>query len=91
MADKPKTKDGDLALIFGPASGGGSKAGAGDADDLSELGDELAGDGADEGDGADAPPPDFAVHAAEAFPELAGDDARLDALYRTIKACHPVV
>lgn len=80
---------GDLALIFG--GGGGSSGGSGDAAPAegpsgdAELG-ELAGDDAD----ADAPPPDFAVHAAEAFPELAGDEGRLEAFYRTIKACHPV-
>jgi hypothetical protein len=80
-------KGGNLALIFGGGGDAAPEGGpSGDAEP-SEL-------GADEGDmgmeeEADAPPPDFAVHAAEAFPELAGDDARLDALYRTIKACHP--
>lgn len=79
----------DLALIFGPADGGGSKDSDSAMDDMAEG--ELAGDGG-ESDGdeeADAPPPDFALNAAEAFPDLAGDDARIDALYRTIKSCHP--
>lgn len=74
----------DIEKVFG---GGGSSAApvggpSGDEDEADLALDELE---------ADAPPPDFAVHAAEAFPELAGDDARLDALYRTIKACHPGV
>lgn len=85
MADKA----GNLALIFGGEGGGGGDAApaggpSGDAE-MGELG-ELAGDDTE----AEAMPPDFAVHASEAFPELAGDDARLEAFYRTIKACHPV-
>lgn len=77
---------GNLALVFGGGGGGDAPAPAGGRDE-SEL-DELAGDDLEE---EDAPPADFAVHASEAFPELAGDEARLDALYRTIKACHPRV
>ena len=82
MADSDAT---DLAKVFGGSSGGSGNAAPaggplGDAEELPEG--DLE---------ADAPPPDFAVHAAEAFPELAGDEARLDALYRTIRACHPVV
>lgn len=84
MAEK-KGAD-SLALIFGGGEEpppGPSSDGAVDTD-ITELG------GGDE-EGADAPPADFAVHAAEAFPELAGDDARTEALYRAIKACHPSI
>lgn len=80
---RPVADNLDLSKVFG-----GGKGAAADEGPLSD------GDGADElleDDELDAPPADFAVHAAEAFPELAGDDARIDALYRTIKACHPVV
>lgn len=91
---EPKGKGGNLALIFG---GGGKDAApeggpSGDAGDEGEVDiglDELAGGLAGEAEEAEAMPPDFSVHASEAFPELAGDDARLEALYRTIKACHP--
>jgi hypothetical protein len=81
-------EQGDLARIFGGVGGGDGAApeGGPSGDGADPELDELAGDDTE----ADAPPPDFAVHAAEAFPELAGDDARMDALYRTIKACHPV-
>jgi len=82
-------KSGNLALIFGGGGDatpeGGPSGDAGESAETDELG--LASEEAE----ADTAPPDFAVHAAEAFPELAGDDARLDALYRTIKACHPSV
>jgi hypothetical protein len=78
-------KAGDLSKIFG----GGSDAASGAEDEA--LGPELGLGGDDEeAEEADAPPPDFALNASEAFPELAGDDARLEALYRTIKSCHPV-
>jgi hypothetical protein len=81
-------KAGDLALIFGGGSDAASAEGPSGDTDITELGgDESPG----EDEEADAPPADFAVHAAEAFPELAGDDARVDALYRAIKACHPGV
>lgn len=94
MADKAKGSN--LALVFG---GGDKAAPAGgpssDAESDEDLGldslDELAGGLAGEAEEAEAMPPDFSVHASEAFPELAGDDARLEALYRTIKACHPAV
>ena len=81
----------DLAKVFGGGNGAafGSDS-ASDSDDAESEGPALP-LGDDEAEEADAPPPDFAVHASEAFPELAGDDARLDALYRTIKSCHPVV
>lgn len=93
MADKAK---GNLALVFG----GGDKAapeGGPSSDADEDLGldslDELAGGlaGEAEAEEAEAMPPDFSVHASEAFPELADDPARLEALYRTIKACHPAV
>lgn len=88
---EPK-KGGNLALIFG---GGGDKAAApedGPSSDTGETDGEL--DALLEGEGEDpdaSMPPDFAMNAAEAFPDLAGDDARLEALYRTIKSCHPGV
>lgn len=77
----------DLAKVFG----GGDDAApeGGELGDLAAVAADIGME--DEGEEADAPPPDFAVHASEAFPELAGDDARLDALYRTIKSCHPAV
>lgn len=93
---EPKGKSGSLALVFG---GGGKDAAPGggpsgdEAEGLDSL-DELA-EGLAETDGdsmaPEAMPPDFAVHASEAFPELADDEGRLEALYRTIKACHPAV
>lgn len=87
MADK---KGGaDLALIFGGGSdaapGGGATGGGYTDTDITELG----GDDDEMGEEADGMPAEFAVHAAEAFPELAGDDARTEAFYRAIKACHP--
>lgn len=94
MADK--AKGGNLALIFG---GGGDKAAAPEDGPSSDADYEGEGEGGEldallgaEGEDAEASmPPDFALNAAEAFPDLAGDDARLEALYRTIKSCHPGV
>lgn len=85
-----KGKGADLALIFGGGSDAAPAEGPSSDTDVTELGpvDEL-GELADEDAEADAAPPDFAVHASEAFPDLAGDDARMDAFYRAIKACHP--
>lgn len=92
---EPKGKGGNLALIFGgggkdAAPGGGPSGDADMAEDEVDVSlDELAGGLAGDPEEAEAMPPDFSVHASEAFPELAGDDARLEALYRTIKSCHP--
>jgi len=83
-------KAGNLALMFGggdDAAPEGPSSDAGDAGELGALADDLA-EGEEE---AEAMPPDFALNAAEAFPDLAGDDARIEALYRTIKSCHPAV
>lgn len=90
MAEGKKKTGGNLALIFGGGGGddaaapGGADYAPGDGD-----GDELGGFAGEEEEESDAPPADFALHASEAFPELAGDDARIEALYRTIQACHP--
>jgi hypothetical protein len=75
----------DLALIFGGGSDAAPEGGPSGDTDITELG------GEDLGEEADGMPAEFAVHAAEAFPDLAGDDARTEALYRAIKACHPSV
>jgi hypothetical protein len=92
VADKAK---GNLALVFGGGDKAAPEGGPSSADSDEDLGldslDELAGGLAGEAEEAEAMPPDFSVHASEAFPELAGDDARLEALYRTNKACHPAV
>ena len=85
MAEKAR----NLALVFGDGAGDDAAPEGGPSGDTDIT--ELAEGEGDEGDEPEAPPADFAVHAAEAFPELAGDDARLDAFYRTIKACHPGV
>lgn len=80
MAGKSNTS---LASVFG----GGSPS---EADADIDLGDEAAPLPEGEGPLADdeapeAMPPDFQVHALEAFPDM--DDVRIDALYRAIKSC----
>lgn len=89
MADKPAAKSGNLKMLFG---GGDDAAPEGPSEDagLGELADELGAE-PDLEDEEEAMPPDFALHAAEAFPDLAGDDTRMDAFYRAIKACHPAI
>ncbi len=75
-----KAANTDLASVFG--GGAATEADVDmEAEALPELEGELATD-----DAPEAIPPDFAVHAMEAFPDM--DDARVDALYRAIKSCH---
>lgn len=94
VADK---KGGNLALIFGGGGGDAAAPGDGPSSDADDYESESGGGELDdllgaEGEDAEATmPPDFALNAAEAFPDLAGDDARIEALYRTIKSCHPGV
>lgn len=77
----------DLASVFGGGAGASSAAPADLAED--ELDIDLDAELAGEDEEAEAPPPDFAVHALEAFPDL--EEPQIDALYRAIKACHPGV
>lgn len=82
----------DLAKVFGGSGAAAAPVGplSDEAEDEADVDvelDELAAEGEDEE--ADAPPPDFAIHALEAFPDL--EEPQIDALYRAIKACHPGV
>lgn len=82
-----KASNVSLADVFGK----GSKAASGSTEaaepPMGPVDDDFAAMDPTEEEAAEAVPPDFATHAAEAFPELAGDDARLDALYRMVKSC----
>jgi len=83
----------DLATVFGGSAGSSSAAPVGPlgdaAEDEADVDAELVELAAADDEEADAPPPDFAIHALEAFPDL--EEPQIDALYRAIKACHPGV
>lgn len=84
---RPVPANTDLASVFGKskAASGDTEAAAPELSLGGELDDEAPLDMTDD-EAAEAVPPDFATHAIEAFPDM--DDARIDALYRAIKACH---
>lgn len=77
---EPKKKGVDLAIVFGGKSGKGG-------DKPSRPDDSEGDDMREEKDDDDDLPAGFEEAATEAFPDLDGDQDRLKAFLRAVKAC----